>query len=60
MYATTKIVKIADSAAMRENIPTRPREGSVHGVSIAGIATGSVLIYSCLQNIVTLLVFTLD
>jgi hypothetical protein len=38
------MVKIADSAAIRENIPTRPREGRVQGVSIAGIAIGSVLI----------------
>src|SRR4030095_8988807 len=44
MYATTKMEKTADSAAMRESIATRPREGSVQGVSIAGSATGSVLI----------------
>jgi hypothetical protein len=32
---------------MKKNIPTRPREGSVQGVSIAG--TGSVLIPSPLK-----------
>jgi hypothetical protein len=28
------MVKIANSAAIRENIPTRPREGSAHCNSI--------------------------
>jgi hypothetical protein len=38
------MVKIADSAAISENIPTRPREGKVQGVSGAGTATGVALI----------------
>jgi hypothetical protein len=38
------MVKIADSAMMNANIPTRPREGSVQGGTMAGIATGIVLI----------------
>src|SRR5579862_6886477 len=36
MYATTKIVKIADSAAISEIIPTRPCEGRIHFVSTFG------------------------
>src|SRR6185437_6732743 len=40
-----KIVKIAVSPAMRENIPTRPREGSVQGVSVIGMVAGSELMY---------------
>src|SRR4030095_12928940 len=37
------MVKIAASAMIRQTIPTRPREGSVHGVSITGKATGGPL-----------------
>src|SRR5580704_281528 len=33
MYATTKIVKIAESAPIRENIPTRTRDGRTHSGS---------------------------
>src|SRR6201997_2231271 len=43
MYATTKIVKIADSAAMSENIPTRPREGRIHSCSVLVDATAALL-----------------
>src|SRR5215472_19302359 len=39
-----KIVKIAVSPAMRENIPTRPREGSVQGTSAPGAVAGNSLI----------------
>src|SRR6476646_5344517 len=37
-------MKIADSAAMRETIPTRPREGSSHGSSAPGMVIGVALI----------------
>src|SRR5258708_28953236 len=38
-----KIVKIAVSPAIRESIPTWPREGSAQGVSVTGMVTGSAL-----------------
>src|SRR6516225_6211992 len=34
---------MAASPAIRQNIPTRPREGSTHGLSATGIVAGSVL-----------------
>jgi hypothetical protein len=37
-------MKMADSAAMRESIPTRPREGSSHGSSVPGMVIGVALI----------------
>src|SRR5277367_369085 len=37
------MVKIASSAAIRENIPTRPREGSTHGCSMEAGADEMVL-----------------
>src|SRR6516165_3960570 len=37
------MVKMAASPAIRQNIPTRPREGSTHGRSATGIVAGSVL-----------------
>src|SRR5215472_5955246 len=43
MYATTKIRNIADSATIRESIPTRPREGIVHGDSTSGCADAALL-----------------
>src|ERR1700722_4887086 len=43
MYATTKIVKIADSVAISEIIPTRPREGRIHRASAFGSAKMAVL-----------------
>src|SRR5215469_14045874 len=51
-----KIVKIAVSPAMRENIPTRPREGSVQGVSVTGMLMGSALMYY-LRNFDSRLIF---
>jgi hypothetical protein len=39
-----KMVKIADSATIRLSMPTLPREGSFHGVSLAGIDAGIALI----------------
>src|SRR5579862_5070163 len=54
MYATTKIVKIADSATISENIPTRPREGRIHSGSVVVGATAAelngVLLYSYFQS----------
>src|SRR5262249_51453349 len=35
---------MAASPAIRQNIPTRPRAGSVHGLSAMGMVAGSVLI----------------
>src|ERR1700685_2193330 len=37
------MVKIASSAAIRENIPTRPREGSTQGCSMEAGVEGMVL-----------------
>src|SRR5215469_2829108 len=34
---------MAASPAIRQNIPTRPRAGSVHGLSATGMVAGSVL-----------------
>src|ERR1700741_1121416 len=54
MKATTKIVKIADSAIISEIIPTRPREGRIHSCSILVDATPAlltpVLLYSYFQS----------
>src|SRR5580704_5436654 len=54
MYATTKIVKIADSAAIRVNIPTRPREGRIHSDSVGDRVIAAllncVLLYSYFQS----------
>src|SRR5262250_407501 len=36
---------MAASPAIRQNIPTRPREGSTHGLSATGIVAGSVLMF---------------
>src|SRR6516164_9121954 len=36
---------MAASPAIRQNIPTRPREGSTHGLSAPGIVAGSVLMF---------------
>src|ERR1700678_1550121 len=44
MYATTKIVKIAASAAIRQYIPTTPRDGRLHRTSPPGIVTEGALI----------------
>src|SRR4029450_2877593 len=41
MYATTKMTKIDVSAAMRQNMPTRPRVGSSHFSSPAVIVIGA-------------------
>src|ERR1700756_1033329 len=54
MKATTKIVKIADSAIISEIIPTRPREGRIHSCSVLVDATAAlltpVLLYSYFQS----------
>src|SRR5258706_8591661 len=53
MYATTKMVKIAASAAIRQDIPTRPREGNSHGTFASGIVMDGVLMmprYSYCQS----------
>src|SRR5215468_1304369 len=36
---------MAASPAIRQNIPTRPREGSTHGLSATGIVAGSELMF---------------
>src|ERR1700689_5194924 len=43
-YATTKIVKIAASAAIRLYIPTGPRAGRSHRISLSGIVMDGALI----------------
>src|SRR5713226_9235996 len=54
MYATTKIVKIADSAPISAIIPTRPREARIHSGSVlVGTTTAQfnrVLLYSYFQS----------
>src|SRR5690348_11996804 len=37
------MTKIADSAAIKQNIPTRPRDGSFHAMSVVGMATASLM-----------------
>src|SRR5215472_7548874 len=43
MYATTKIVKIADSAAIRLHIATGPLAGRIHSKSPGGMGIDRVL-----------------
>src|SRR5215469_2362170 len=47
MYAAMKMVKIADSAMIREIMPTLPREGSVQDAALDSITAGWVLMNAC-------------
>src|SRR5882757_8304780 len=49
MYATTKMINIADSATIRHAIPTTPRCGSAHGGSTRALI-GIVLVACVIRS----------